>query len=854
MQSLETLAATLCAQEPIHVPGAVQNYAWLLAFDLADFRVTHASENCEELWDTEATHLLNKDALSLLTPSARHAIRGALSLRTIHEQREQLEAFEWGGRRFDVGLHCVGGRAVMELELASRGQASGSGVAQTRALLNGLRGEAMLLPMLQSEVKALRHLSGFDRVMVYRFLENGDGEVIAEALGPGREPYLGLRYPAYDIPAQARQIAVTMPLRVIADTHSPRVEILGGSGEPLDLTRAHCRGVSPVHIEYLKNMGVRASMSTSLVVGGKLWGLVSFHHYRPRVLSAEERNTFDMFGRLLSMRLSLAEQEQTRRKQQRCVEVLRRTEHDTNSLGDWLETVGPKLLTLLEIDGLTVVGGQEHWSIGTVPDVEVLRQLVANTGPEPLVADNLSAVDPSGREDAPLVAGAVVYPVHPPTHTFALFFRKEVIEEVRWGGNPDKNIEQGAHGPRLSPRSSFAEYRRTARGRCKAWVGSDLALMSEVAHSLLEVLLSSAKPDDGTWVQQRSEMRLLVAELNHRVKNTLALVSSLANQTRLSSGSLDEYSSDLQRRLSALALAHDLVGAQTLQWADLRTILEKELLPYPVAFTRATLTGPTLQLHPTIVTTLCLVLHELVSNAAKYGALRTENQSSTLGIDWSVDDEYLVISWVEVGLGPVPVNPRRGFGRSLIEGAIPHQLGGYVDFELGHGELRVLMRLPEHLCRVRPPREQTEPLGADVARTASVPSPDVQVTRETATSRVLVLEDNPVQALDVERVLREMGFARVDVRGSAAHLADLDAYDVALLDVHLGDERSFDVATQLAQRGVPIIFATGYGTSLQLPAGLENSRILNKPLDPGELQRALDSSVSSSHPLPPPTQ
>ena len=298
---------TDCDLEPIHLIGRVQPHAALLAFDNS-WTITHASQSLADYLGEAPEEVIGRSLVSVLPHELVHDLRTKLQLANGSELVLGLRDVALNGQRFDLAISNTAGKTVLDIERHSGTVPDGE--------LNLISSIAERVPdgvpvpqMTQAIARAFRALTGYDRTMVYRFAEDGSGEVIAEATAPGVEPYLGLRYPDTDIPAQARALLLRNRVRLIADSADPGVPIMG-LGD-LDLSLSGIRAVSPIHLEYLRNMGVASSMTVSLIVGGRLWGLVACHHRKPFVVPMATRGAADLLGRLLAHKigLRLAEEE-----------------------------------------------------------------------------------------------------------------------------------------------------------------------------------------------------------------------------------------------------------------------------------------------------------------------------------------------------------------------------------------------------------------------------------------------------------------------------------------------------------------------------------------------------------------
>lgn len=313
---------TVCDREPIHVPGSIQPYGCLLALSGNRLRIVQATPTCRALVGLDVAGLVGRDLGQTLGTDLEQSVREALDR---HRVVPAIPAgLTWqppGGAPALAGyVHQSGRLTVLELEpLAGDDPEGAAAPAPAMTALNWVRGEPGLEAKAQAVAALLQQLTGFDRVMVYRFDADWHGEVIAESRGVPVEPYLGLHYPASDIPVQARQLYLVNPTRVIADCDAVQSPILpvrpangASAATPLDLTKSLLRSVSPVHLEYLRNMGVCASLSSALIRDGALWGLIACHHGQPRRLGRELRELLGWMVQDLATQLALAEEVRTR--------------------------------------------------------------------------------------------------------------------------------------------------------------------------------------------------------------------------------------------------------------------------------------------------------------------------------------------------------------------------------------------------------------------------------------------------------------------------------------------------------------------------------------------------------------
>lgn len=521
-----------CADEPIRIPGSVQPHGVLLAAHAATLAVVVASESArahlgrapEELLGTRLPDLFGQswptDGLHSLDASEPH----------------RLQVVVGGVRRtFDALAHETDGLVVVELEPPAPEPEEVA--VRARASLRALQDAGTGLALTDTIAREVRALTGFDRVMVYRFDQHWHGTVVAEDARPdlGLDPYLGLRFPASDIPAQARELYTTQWLRSIPDatyTPSPLVPSFHPeTGAPLDLSASALRSVSPVHLQYLRNMGVAASMSVSLLTHGRLWGLVACHHYSgPHYPTQAERGAAEFLGRTASV---LLEGDEHRRRYLGSLGVGATagnlatlvTTHDREPLTALtrdhllLALVDGATGAMVRLNGRTVL-------LGETPEPADVQALVARLWPTghraPVVTASVRTfLDVDGRPPhgtggtgagtgtaadadaalaerlAPTASGVLALPVQSGTGGDALvWFKPEVLAEVRWAGDPaETGLEATPAGLRLTPRASFATYVERVRGSSTPFDPVEVEAAERLATTTGDVLVRRAAED-----------------------------------------------------------------------------------------------------------------------------------------------------------------------------------------------------------------------------------------------------------------------------------------------------------------------------------------------------------------------
>ncbi|WP_043832114.1 ATP-binding protein [Muricoccus aerilatus] len=496
-----------CEREPIHIPGSIQPHGHLLAFGAEDLQLLHASAASEAVLATDLAvafgepieRVLPNDWVKVLRPK----LRGLPSVGPMQLGRFRATS----GAAFQaVGHRSPDGQVVLELEV--EGDDEGPEARSTlEALYPGVRDAYARLGrvatpelLAATTAAAVRRITGFDRVLVYRFEDNWDGTVIAEDRNERLPSYLGLRFPASDIPAQARRLYELNPQRLIADAgYSPVTILQAEDGPPLDLTFSSLRSVSPVHLEYMRNMGTPASMSVSVIRGdGRLWGLVSCHHATPRRVSFAARNACDLVAQMFAVRIAAREEmahaeARARLKglEGRLLARMAEAKHFVDGLmavpRDLLELTGAEGAAVLT-EGACVLTGR------TPPEAEVRRiaAWLAERGMEEVLESGaLSELLPSAEAIADTASGLLAVSISKLHPSFVLWFRPELVRTVKWGGDPRKPADPTPS--RLHPRRSFAAWAETVRQRSAPWSAAEVEAARDLRTAIVGGVLRAAE-------------------------------------------------------------------------------------------------------------------------------------------------------------------------------------------------------------------------------------------------------------------------------------------------------------------------------------------------------------------------
>jgi len=490
-----------CAREPIHIPGSIQPYGALLVVDPASGQIVQASGTAAALLGVAPEALIGQrwDAvLDLGTRLLPAADPDAEPLHLAHAPVTFPRRAQPTAEPYVAAWHLAPTQWLVEIE-PRESPSSDAAMHDALPVLRLLERDTSVAEATLRVAREIHTLLGYDRVMVYRFDHEWNGDVIAEARQPHLEGYLGLHYPSTDIPAQARALYLRNRVRQIAQVGyrpSPIEPVLNPrSGQPVDLSDVTLRSVSPVHLEYLGNMGVSATLVTSIVVNDALWGLISCHHYRPLFASHVMRDVADALTRGLAARIGALQAIERARTESVLLTVREKlitAFNDAHTMTpDMLADMAPELMDVVDADGVAIFHGEGITRYGRLPapdqlsriraqvescDDQILREGVAGA----LHTDAIGSNFPELADLAPLAAGFIFVPLMPQARSALLWTRREQVQTVNWAGNPQLAKLPDIPNSRLSPRKSFDLWQETVRGRSRPWS----ALHLESARSL----------------------------------------------------------------------------------------------------------------------------------------------------------------------------------------------------------------------------------------------------------------------------------------------------------------------------------------------------------------------------------
>ncbi len=702
------LTLTDCDREPIHIPGAIQPHGLLVRLsDSGD--VVQGAGDIEAL--TGVDDWLNRPLADLIGADLARAARQVEAAVSTFVGRWQDQA----GVPHDVSALRGPRGLLVELERASdEGVMSVARMAQLDEAAAAFERTRTLDQLTDEAARTFRRLTGFDRVMIYRFLEDDSGCVVAEAHAEGMASFLNQHFPAGDIPRQARALYVQNPVRIIPDAgYTPRPLRPAEGDPPLDLSECVLRSVSPVHLQYLRNMGVGASASISIVIDGRLWGLVACHHNTPRLMDRETRAVAAVLARNLARQIqgrmeatAYRERVEQRLMEERLIAGLPLD----RTLMDGLAAELPSLMRLVGATGLAVVGERDIHQTGLTPDTPALIAMADWLRARPhgrlVVSRCLEKLTPLGKpwvREASGLVGAVVGGAEP---VCLLWFRAEHVETVRWAGDPHAGVRNGPPSA-LTPRASFDAWVETVQGQSRPWTPAEVESAQRFRDALVEFseiralrrrnssLAAEVADRDHRLVRQD----FLLREVNHRVQNSLQLISSfLGLQVREHGGGPGSPAlEEARRRVKAVSLVHSrLYRSETVETVDLARYLSELIDDLGEA------SGPEwgdhirtdlapLAIEPERAVTVGLIFTELVINAQKYAY---SGEPGPISVTLEPLDSRVSLRVADQGKGEHTKG--KGFGSRMVE-SMAQQLGGSMSYSRGKTGLTADLIIPARL-------------------------------------------------------------------------------------------------------------------------------------------------------------
>ncbi|MCZ7496228.1 ATP-binding protein [Agrobacterium rhizogenes] len=548
-----------CGAEPIHIPGAIQEHGALLALSAREFSLVQASDNLADYIGV---------ALPIGVVVTEKILPFISALSVWYSSEESNFRYAWAEKKLDVSAHRSGTLVILEVENAREGESAEKLMGELTNLAQYLNSAPSLEDALSRTAQLVSSISGYDRTLIYDFGLDWSGHVVAEA-GSGTLPsYLGLRFPAGDIPPQARQLYTINRLRMIPDVdYKPvpiRPPVNAETGAVLDMSFSQLRSVSPVHLEYMRNMGTAASMSVSIIVNGTLWGLIACHHATPHSASFAVREACDFAAQLLSMRIAAEQSSQDAFRRVELGQIQARLLKGMAAAEKWVDGLlagddeKNDLLKQVGADGAALVLGDDYELVGRTPSRQQVEELVLWFAEKDVVdvfaTDNLAGDYAAAEAYAAAASGIIAMRVSELHGSWLIWFRPEVIKTVRWGGDPHKTVQESG---RIHPRKSFEIWKEQLRNTSSPWSEAELAAARELRSAIIGIVLRKAEEmADLTRELQRTnkELEAFSYSVSHDLRAPFRHIVGFAQLLRERSNVLDEKSLHYLQMISEAAL------------------------------------------------------------------------------------------------------------------------------------------------------------------------------------------------------------------------------------------------------------------------------------------------------------
>ena len=518
-----------CHSEPVQIPGCVQAHGALLVLRLADLCIVQASDNVQAILGESAETVLNRPVGEVIGSEGERQLRELLVKQSLDRNPLYLLSLPAGPGPagefgiIDVSVHVINNVAILEFESTGRSAAVNLDYyAVVNKTVARLQAADSLLQFCGQVAEEVREVTGMDRVMVYKFHQDGHGEIFAESKRPDLAPWLGMHFPAEDFPKPARDMFSKIWLRPVPDSSGALAEMVPlhnpDTNEPLDMTYCFLRGVSMMYTEYLQNMLVSGSAVMAIRRDDQLWGLITCHHYgEPKHLPYQVRAVCELLAQVVSLQHNAVED----REHLAYRLSLESAHHQLLTIATrgggvaGLSASVQSLLGGIKAGGAAVYHDGQWHCVGATPDLNQLARLGDWLNeikfPEittPLYAtDSLAADYSAAAAFADVASGLMAVPLSRRGRDLLLWFRPEYIQTVNWAGNPhDKVMAPGPNGPRLTPRASFSLFVESVRQRAIPWTPVEYAAVAKLQQQLVELVIEN--------VEQRLSLNAELANSN----------------------------------------------------------------------------------------------------------------------------------------------------------------------------------------------------------------------------------------------------------------------------------------------------------------------------------------------------
>lgn len=812
-------------EQAINTIDTVQPHGALLILRLPEWSITHASTSLQAIFGVEAQAVIGRPLTDLMSRHTIHRLRNIMQFVVANGEPERLMNLAMGFKRdrFDLSLYADQNRAIVEIKPRQPGRKNTEdALFLLRAMRARIRNASSPADVCARTARQCRSFSGYDSATVFRFREDGTSEVVADDRRGDGGPMLGLLYGAEETDMLARRLVTNVRFSYVPDCGYAPSTIVPGPAPEGDLHGLNALGLrclEPELAAYLQQSGAGAIFALPIGPLEAPWGAVVCQSSEPRFIPFEIRSALEFFTNGIALQVALLGAAETfslhaaARKTRANILADRAMEIDP---AENLQGFANALAHHLAVDGIGYWNGEAFTAVGEAPSQQAASTLAAALDaqtPTVQTFDDLCAV--GGLIDGEPGPGGMlaVRLARDPGH-YLMIFRKVEVKRLHWA----------------RPRSGDEPREEIEMSRSHPWGRVEIEAGHALRSLIFDLRLRRTDRDDEGQAATLQRQEMVITELNHRIKNLLALFQSLIAKTGEGTETPEELASALAGRVRSLAFAHDQLNGDGVSSVPLRSLIEAELAPFISKDSKVEIDGPSVAFLPQAFSVLALVVHELATNAAKYGALSTAG--GKLAVTWSrVEGGGVRLVWRETSAAPIVPPSRRGFGSTIVERMIPFELRGEANVNYPPEGLLASFDIPAQFVKE---------LGVESFQKRRATTSTILISDKSL--RALVVEDNMIIALQAEDMLRRMGFSYVDVASrwqDAATLLDRDAFDVVALDVDLGGETSFPLADRLSDKGVPFFFATGYGERNVIPDRFAHVPIVAKPYSDASLSAAV---------------
>ncbi|MBW3521350.1 ATP-binding protein [Chryseobacterium sp. NKUCC03_KSP] len=485
-----------CHDEPIHIPGYIQSFGYLIGIETTSLTISFFSENISDVFKIQDREDLFGKKLSDLPDVFQTVIdsdifkdAGFLSKR---ENETYFDKIVIGEKQYHFSVFRANDFIFLEFEEVSENPQKR--ITNKYDNFYIIDNEQEIWDQL---LNTLSNIINYDRIMVYKFMSDGSGKVIAEKTNDHFESYLGLHYPEHDIPRQARELYKKKRKRIFSDVYSEPVRILSRTETNIDLTFSSSRAMSPIHGQYIKNSGASSSFSISIIIDDKLWGLVTCHNSEAKHIDLEDRVQAGIFTVLASNAYSSFKAKKELEYRLDLNEKLNQLKSEFlkhGTLFDSLDSNRSELRLMPKADGLAIISDTETMTDGLTPDNETIDRIIdwayQNTSQNIFISNSFLKDHGNELNLNSNTAGIIIYFIERSKKEILIWFRKEFDEHINWAGNPEKTIDvfskDGIETKFISPRQSFEVFTENIRGNSKRWGAKNVIAVNLVRDLILE--------------------------------------------------------------------------------------------------------------------------------------------------------------------------------------------------------------------------------------------------------------------------------------------------------------------------------------------------------------------------------